>query len=171
MDHQITFSSAAAARYFFNAGGRLKMSFNRYGGSATSRNAEWTSLCAACGSIQMTANDYVKVGGSGTMSNLTHTGYYGLGAATGVENFKQYDNVGSYSSNYIYCWTSGIGASSNGGFPGIWWRTHFVNPWYNAYQNAVDGTIYSSLVVSSPSTSYLTNTWGTPTITLAVSPF
>lgn len=161
--HTITFASGNAARYFFNAGGRLKLAFSRSGGSATTRNTEWTALATALGSIQMTAIDYVKVGGSGTLSNLQHDGYYGL-TTSEVQKLLQYDGTYLYSTNYITMNAKVSGTAQNGGYPVITLETYWVNAWSNAFQDAVDGTATTSLIVSSPSTTYLTNTWGTPTV-------
>ena len=165
--HTVTFASGDAARYFFNAGGRLKLSFAKSGGSSTTRNTEWAALATACGSIQMTHNDYVKVGGSGTLSNLQHDGYYGLTSAP-VQKFNQTDGVASYSTNYIKSDIAWSGTAANGGSPIITIQTYWMNVWSNAYQDAVDGTTTTNLVVSSPSTSYLTNSWGTPTVSQSV---
>lgn len=161
--HTITFASGNAARYFFNAGGRLKLSFSRSGGSATTRNTEWTALATALGSIQMGALDWYKVGGSGTLANLQHDGYYGL-TTSAVQKLLQYDNVGSYSNNYITTNASWSGTAQNGGYPVIVFETYWINAWVNAFQDAVDGSATTSLIVSSPSTTYLANSWGTPTV-------
>ena len=166
--HTVTFASADAARYFFNAGGRLKLSFSKSGGTATSRNAEWAALAAACGSIQLRANaNIVKVGGSGTVSDLGPAGYYAL-TTSPVRYFLQYDGEASYSSNYITTNIWWSGTSSNGGYQTVNFQTIWANVWVNAYQDAVDGITATNLVVASPSTSYLANTWGTPSVTNSV---
>ena len=165
--HNIAFASGDAARYFFNAGGRLKLSFAKSGGSATSRNAEWAALATALGSIQMTGNDYIKVGGSGTLSNLQHDGYYGA-TTSSVQKLLQYDGVGSYSSNYIASYVSVYGTPSNGFYPGIRFYTYWINAWANAFQDGVDGISTTNLVVAYPSTTYLANTWGTPSTSSSV---
>jgi len=164
--HTVTFASGDAARYFFNAGGKLKLSFAKSGGSGSTRNTEWAALATACGSIQMTTNDYLKVGGSGTVSNLQHDGYFGL-TGTPAQKFLQYDGVATYSSNYIVMNCSWSGTSSNGGNPVITIQTYWLNVWPNAIQDGVDGTTTTNLVVSSPATTYLANTWGTPTVGVA----
>lgn len=169
LTHTVTFASGDAARYFFNAGGRLKLTFSRSGGSATTRNTEWSTLCAECGSIEIAASDYIQVGKTGTsvVFNLLHDGYYGRAATPGTSTdfFRQADNTGSYSSNYIQCLMSVSGTAQNGGYPTITITTHPYNVWVNAFQPGVDGTFSASLVVASPATTYLTNTWGTPTVT------
>ena len=39
-----------------------------------------------------------------------------------------------------------------------------------AFQDAVDGTTTASTVISSPATTYLVNTWGTPTFSGTLTP-
>jgi len=164
--HNIAFASGDAARYFFNAGGVLKLSFAKSAAGSV-RNAEWAALAAALGTIQIGASDYVKIGGSGVVANLQHDGYFGL-TTTQVQKVLQYDGVGLYSSDYIACNLSAYGTPSNGGYPGITINSYWVNVWPNAFQPDVTGTTTTNLVVSSPSTTYLANTWGTPTVGTAV---
>lgn len=166
-----TFSNGDAARYFFNAGGRIDLSFARSGGSATTRNTEMSALATACGTISFGHNYTSKAGGSGTPTTLLSsfgTGGYWLGSGSYVTHFKQLDNVANYSTNYIqvdYYWS---GTTANGGYPTLNIKTTWANPWVNANQDAVDGTTSTSLVVNSPATTYLTNTWGTPTFSGSV---
>lgn len=125
------------------------------------------ALATDLGSIQMTGNNYIKVGGSGTLSNLQHDGYYGA-TTTAVQKLLQYDGVGSYSSNYISSDVSVYGTPTNGYYPGIRFHTYWVNAWTNAFQDAVDGISTTNVVIAYPSTTYLTNTWGTPTTSSSV---
>jgi len=45
----VTFASTDAARYFFNAGGKIRFSSERSGGVSTSQNTSWTSLLNTVG--------------------------------------------------------------------------------------------------------------------------
>lgn len=168
LTHTVTFASADAARYFFNAGGRLQLYFTRTGGSATTRNTEWSTLATDCGTIQLRANgNMVKVGGGGTAPiNLGPNGYYAM-TTTAAEYFKQTDGAATYSTNFISVNMRWGGTTANGGNPVIIIDTYPINVWVNAFQPGVDGVFNSSLVVASPATTYLTNTWGTPTVTTA----
>jgi len=47
---QIYWSNSNDARYWFNSGGRIRISASRSGGAATSQNTSWTSLLSAAGS-------------------------------------------------------------------------------------------------------------------------
>jgi hypothetical protein len=44
-----TFTSATAARYFFNSGGQIRFFSSRAGGSDTAQNTAWTSLLSSAG--------------------------------------------------------------------------------------------------------------------------
>lgn len=163
--HTVTFLTGDAARYFFNAGGNVSLTFSRAGGSATTRNTEWSALAAACGTIKFGWDNTSKVGGSSTPTTIRNTsnGGYWSGSGSNVVHFKQLDGVATYSTNYIqveYYWS---GTSTNGGSPVLNIKTTWANPWTNAFQDTVTGTTTTSLVVNSPVTTYLTNTWGTPT--------
>lgn len=53
---RLTFSSADTARYFFNSGGKIRLSSNRTGGSSTAQNGAWTTVLTNAGSIEFGAN-------------------------------------------------------------------------------------------------------------------
>jgi len=116
-----TFSSADDLRYFFNAGGKVKISFNHAGGVASARNAFWDNICAAAGTVVIGYNSTVKIGGTGTLTPGLNTTYGGYGAgggngkymvlgtaggfwanSAGVSklHFKQYGTTASYSGHY-----------------------------------------------------------------------
>ena len=126
-----TFNSADSQRHFFNAGGKVKISFNHQGGGST-RNKFWDNMCAAAGTIVIGHHTTTKVGGSGTLTpGLTTTYGYGYGGGSngkytvlgdgggfwantaGVSklHFKQYGTTGGYG-NY------GGGYGGYGGYGG-----------------------------------------------------
>ena len=51
----VTFSNANDGRYFFNSGGKIRVSGSRTGGSATSQNNAWTNFLANIGTISFGA--------------------------------------------------------------------------------------------------------------------
>jgi hypothetical protein len=52
----VTFSTADQARYFFNTGGKIRISTSRVGGTNTQQNGAWTNLLAAAGAQEFGAN-------------------------------------------------------------------------------------------------------------------
>ena len=174
--HTITFADAASARYFFNAGGRITWTGARSGGSSTSKNTGWSNLLTACGTINTTTGTSTQViagtsytgttktGGSGsTTTLLTGTGFYDL-TTSDQEVFKQFDSTYLYTSDYV---SINIKANAAAGSATVITITVL-------YQNAtsgvdvafepVDGTTTSTITAVQPSTTYLTNTWGTPVL-------
>ena len=111
----VTFASADAARYFFNAGGRIKIDVSK---TATGDlgDPEWNDLAnTLCGDIFITGGtatqtiagaNYTgttKVGGTGTPNILlTTTGWYDLAAgAAATIVYKQFADTAPYTSNFI----------------------------------------------------------------------
>lgn len=166
---RITFSTANAMRYFFNAGGRITISYSRTGGSVENKNTGWSNLCTACGTINLTSTGAsktiggtaytgtTKIGGTGTPSILlTGTGYAQL-TGTFTNIFQQYDTTVQYTLNYL---TLAAAAGTNY----IDLRTTFQDDANANTDENVDGTLSCTVTVHPPSTTYIANTWGTPTI-------
>ena len=111
----VTFASANAARYFFNAGGRIKIDVAK-SSTGNTGDPEWNDLATTlCGDIYITGgtgtqtiagSSYTgttKVGGTGTPTTLaTTTGWYDLtaGAAATIV-YKQFADTAPYTANYI----------------------------------------------------------------------
>jgi hypothetical protein len=176
----VTWTSAAAARYFFNAGGRIKIDVSKTSTGETG-DPEWNDLAnTLCGDIFITGGtatqtiagtNYTgttKIGGTGTPQILaTTTGWYDLpsgGSDTVV--YRQLADTAPYTSNNIQhavrvnadrtvltittTWTNIEGDPITGG---------------TASSGATPGTAPTTIVTYfPPSTSFLTNTWGTPTV-------
>lgn len=174
--HTITFASGDAARYFFNSGGRIVLSYSRSGGSANDQNTAITNLLSACGTIYITSGTAtqtiaggtytgtVKSGGSGSPTISANTGYYDLTTAN-VQVFTQ-----SASSYYGYEGNSlTINVKSNG-TQGSNADAGSVITIYSTVAKSgglttCDGTLNATLSLSPSATTYLTTTsWGTPTL-------
>jgi hypothetical protein len=171
--HVVTFANGSAARYFFNAGGTLSLTHTKTGGSATTRNADWAALAAACGTTTIGYKNTTKTGGSGSTNillNATNGGYWNtaISPAAPTTHFVQYDASAGYTTDYIQVNATLSGTVSAGGYPVITIDIYWVNADVNAWQDSVDGTTTTSLVVNSPATTYLTNSWGTPVLTVPV---
>ena len=66
-----TAASAAALRYFFNAGGKIVIDWSNPTlptGSTNAKNTEWIDICGRAGPITIKAHD-LDSGGSGTINN------------------------------------------------------------------------------------------------------
>lgn len=179
--HTVTFSSGDAARYFFNAGGQIALTFSHPTG--TGINPLWNSLCTACGTIVLSSinsgsitvastsyNGVTKIGGTGTPSVLNaNIGYYGL-TTSYQQVFRQLASSGlsKYLSSYISVSAKNNGTNLSGnGDNGSVISIQVI------FDQVPDGGSYvitssgstSSVTMRPPSSTYLTNTWGTPTVT------
>ena len=193
--HTVTFASVDAARYFWNAGGRVRL---QYGKSSvgTDIDPDWNTFAGLCGSIYISgrvsgANQTIvgttytgttRIGGTGgTQTTLaTTTGWYSLtpgGAATTL--FQLNNSASPYTGEYIRT-TGAVDAGST--------VLILVTTWFQPAVTAqgttcnisggtdtaspsttITGTAPTTLVTYiPPSTTYLTNSWGTPVISALV---
>lgn len=170
-----TFASANAARYFFNAGGRLTCAIARTGGTATPAGTALGTLLTACGTINWTCGGVTqtiagtsytgttKTGGSGSPTISTGTGYYQL-TAVNQQVFQQ--TTTSYYGYEGDNLTINIRGSVAAPAPSII-ITAGINRTGTVSGGTVDGTWTPTFTAVAPGTTYLTNTWGTPTATYA----
>lgn len=153
------------------------MTFSQPAG--TGINDLWNKLTTACGTIVISAPNsgtttiagtsytgITKIGGSGTPSTLsTDTGYYGL-TSTYVEVFKQLSSTGpaGYTGSFITVEvkSNGVNLGGNGDAGSIITiRVTFDEVPNGAPTYIVASGTATTLTARPPSTSYLTNTWGT----------
>lgn len=178
--HTITFSNANQARYFFNAGGQIALTF--YSPSGTGINALFNSLATACGTIVLSSptsgtctisstsyNGITKVGGSGTVDTISaNSGYYGLTTVNTLV-FKQLASgtpsgyVNSFISVYMRTNGTQLSNGDNGNIITI----------TTIWDEIPDGlTVLSgtqtTVTIRPPSSTYITNSWGTPTVSGSV---
>jgi len=176
----ITWASADAARYFFNAGGLIKIDVSKTSTGNTG-DPEWNDLAnTLCGDIWITGGAYsqtiaftvytgtTKIGGTGTPNTLaTTTGWFDLtaGAAATIV-YKQFADTAPYTNNFIQ-----HSLSKNAGSTALTittlWSASDGDPISGgtAASGATPGTAPCAIVTYyPPSTTYLTNSWGTPTV-------
>lgn len=179
-----TFANGDAARYFFNSGGQLKISFSHPTGSTIDNSLN--ALATACGTVVISApssgtitiatvsfNGVTKIGGSGTVNAIsTNSGYFGLTPANAnVQIFKQL--VASAPAGYantninINAKTNGT-QGSNGDNGSV---ITFYCQWAELNSTGLTASAGSNsiLTVAYPETTYLSNSWGTVTTSASVS--
>lgn len=188
--HTVTFPSADQARYFFNAGGRIRIRFSKTS-TGTVADTEWNDLAnTLCGQIYITGGTAVqtiagtgysgttKIGGTGTPSVLaTTTGWYDL-TTSNTNLYQQFADTSPYTGQYIL-----VQARTAGSGTQLVLTTTWVDPGgsgvgsTDAISGGTDttspfssfGTAPCTLVTAFvPSSTYLTNSWGTPTIAASV---
>ena len=194
--HTVTFPSADQARYFFNAGGLVKIMFGK-SSTGTDHDPDWNTFAGQCGNIflgghvgdaaqTIAGQSYTGVtrlsGSGGTQTTLaTTTGFYDL-STTAVTLFQLNNVTAPYEPEFIRVqasvnsnttptvltlttvWsddgTGVVGATSD-----ISGGTEVSSP-ATAIGAATAPTTLVNLIP--PSTTYLSASWGTPTIAASV---
>lgn len=191
----VTFASANAARYFFNAGGIVRLQYNK-SSTGTDHDPDWNALAGQTGTINFTgrvagANQVIagttysgttRLGGTGgTQTTLaTTTGFYNLTAGGAAVTIFQLNNASApYTPEFIRT-TVALNAAGT--------VLTFVTTWFDdgtsgagRTSNISGGTATSSPATSitgtapttllnliPPSTAHLSASWGTPTIASSV---
>lgn len=170
--HTVTFANANAARYFFNAGGQLKVTC-AHANTATSINTLYNGLASNIGTVVLSSpatgsitvnsvsfNGITKVGGGGNSPTiLPNNGYYAL-TTSNANVFTQLASTGP--SGYLSSFIRVIAASN--GTPGATVTIYTV--WDEVPDGLTVGTGSATTVtIVAPETTYLpTASWGTPTV-------
>jgi hypothetical protein len=191
--HTVTFPSADQARYFWNAGGLVRLDMSKTSTGLDS-DPDWNTFIGTIGTLYFSGRvnsaaqtiagtpytGFTRVGGSGTPSpNLSTTGWYSLtSGAAATTMWRLTNTVAPYTNDNVT-----ITAAVNAG------RTTLtlVTTWNasartGAGQNTqISGGINTTAPFTifgtapavlcrfiPPSTTYLTNSWGTPTVAATV---
>jgi hypothetical protein len=189
--HDITFPSAAQARYFWNAGGLARLDMSK-SSTGTDLDPDWNTFVSTVGTLYVsgrvnnanqviagvTYTGFTRIGGSGTPSpNLTTTGWYSLTSGAGATTvFTLNNSVYPYSSNFISVTAQVLSSST---------VLRLTTTWFQGAQISQTGISGGTATTSPftatgtaptvlcrfvpPSTAQgLANTWGTPTVAASV---
>ena len=185
----VTFASSAAARYFFNGGGLIKLQVSK-NALGTTGDPAWNDLAnTQCGLIYFSGvasshtiagtayTGTTKIGGVGTPTTLsTATGYYALTAgAAATIIYKQFSPTAPYTTDYIQHSVALDATSSILTFTTLWSANDtggYLQPYADpisggtAASGATPGTAPCTICTyTPPSSTYLTTaSWGTPTV-------
>ena len=178
--HTVTFASGDAARYFFNAGGQIKMTASHPTGSGI--NLLFSDLASNTGTVVQSApnsgtvsiagtaySGITKVGGGGTTPTIgTDKGYFGL-TTSNATAFTQTASSGpsGYLSSFIRYIVKSNGAQGSNGDTGD------VITIFTIFDEIPDDLVASSgtavtLTLQAPETTNLSASWGTPTLASSV---
>ena len=169
-DCNVVFASVDQARWFFNAGGYLNFTFSAVDNAGTTRSQSLRDAVNALGGIGTFAGytNSGRTGAGGSIStNNTSWGYW-----TNINNSEvtiiQSDDVNASYSGYncqLRAFTQDAVTTNGANGATLVFRIWLVALADDAFGGAVNLTITSRLDVVNPETTYLTNTWGTPTVT------
>ena len=179
--HTVTFANGNAARYFFNAGGQLKVTC-AHANSTAGINLLFNNLASNVGTVVLSApstgtatisgvsfTGVTKIGGGGNApTTLPNNGYFAL-TTSNANIFTQLASTGpsGYLSTFIR-----VIAKSNG-TQGVNGDAGSVITLYTVWDEIPDGLTVgtgssTTVTVQAPETTYLANTWGTITVTGSV---
>jgi len=176
--HTVTFANGDAARYFFNAGGQIKMTFSHPGGAAPDNI--FSALATDCGTVVISGqasgsrtiagtayNGVTKVGGGGNSPTISQNSGYMAQTTSNVSIFKQTANTSTpaYVGSFIEVVTKTNGTVGSNGDTGnvitistIWDEVPPGNT------QVISANTATTCTVVPPSTTNISNTWGTITI-------
>jgi hypothetical protein len=190
----VTFPSADQARYFWNAGGLVRLDMSKTSGAAggTDMDPDWNTLVGTVGTLYMsgrvaganqviagvTYTGFTRIGGSGTPGvNNTTAGWYTLtpGGASSIL-FQLNSAVYPYTQDFIR-----VSAAANAGSTALTFTTQWSQGAQSYNANISGGTDTTSPFTAfgtapavlcrfiPPSTAQgLSDTWGTPTVASSV---
>jgi len=186
----VTFPSANQARYFWNAGGLVRLDMSKTS-TGLDIDADWNTFVGTVGALYMSGRvngaaqtiagtsytGFTRIGGSGTPSiNLSTTGWYSLTAGAAASTMFQLNStVYPYTSDFIRV-TAAKDATST--------ILTLVTTWsqsVQSYSTVISGGTTTASPFTGfgtaptvlcryypPSSTYLTNTWGTPAVASSV---
>ena len=179
--HTITFASGDAARYFFNAGGQIKMTASHPTG--TGINLLFSDLASDTGTVTMSApnsgtisiastnySGITKIGGGGNAPTVdANKGYFGL-TTSNATAFTQLADSGpsGYLSSFIRYIVKSNGTQGSNGDTGSVVTIYSV---WDEIPNDLVASASSAVTctVQLPESTNLSASWGTPTIAGSVS--
>lgn len=142
---RFTFSSANAMRYFFNAGGTITCNTISSSFSGNTKSNNWDTIA------------------NSTSATITNSNFW---SNLGTSNFTLASSTGSgadYGSNVLYL-QARLNAAP-GSSTQLIVRAYFVDGSSDSFNDTVQGTARVDAAANGPATTYLSNTWGTPTAT------
>jgi len=193
--HTVTFASADAARYFWNAGGLVKIMYGK-SSTGTDHDPDWNTLAGQCGNIFISGRvastsqtiagqaytGTTRLSGSGgTQTTLaTTTGWYSLTPGAAATTLFQLNNATSpYTPEFIR-----TTAAVNAGATVLTLVTTWVDDGSavagatsNISGGSGQGSPATAISVDAPTTlvnvippsiTYLSASWGTPVIAASV---
>lgn len=191
----VTFAGAAEARYFFNAGGIVRLLYGK-SSTGTDHDPDWNTLAGQVGTINFTGRvnaatntiagqaytGTTRLGGSGgTQTTLaTTTGFYNLTAGGAAVTIFQLNNATApYTPEFIRTQVALNGAGTVLTFTTVWSDDGTGAAGTSANisggtattspATSITGTAPTTLLnLIPPSTAQLSASWGTPAINSSV---
>ena len=179
----VTFANATAATNFWGGGGYMKIQFSKTS-TGSDADPDWNNFIGTvCGTVYFTADGSSKViagttylgtkviGGTGTPSILASSTGWNQLTTSPTTIYKQFDTAYTYTGDYVQV-TATATSSTVLTLVTTWFSaaraTSGSSRWISggtATSGITFGTAPATVVTYyPPETTYLTNTWGTPTV-------
>lgn len=164
---QILFASADAARYFFNAGGRIGISLSvPAGGGGNAKETAWGNLLASgVGTLNFDATTSARTGTGYTLNvNGSTIGFWDL--TTSDQTLIRLSETSTpYSSNYVEILVKISGATGTLGGLGttIIFTVNYVDAAADGVGDDINMTMRAAVTITPPETTNLSDSWGTIT--------
>lgn len=169
------FASADQARYFFNAGGQLKLNLSgSQNASTTARTNSIISLLGFAGGVN-TFNGNTNGGRTGTgatvVTDNTGIGYHTSTYNSNVTLIDISGTTANYTSNKIYVYVNCNGTQGSNNDKGLnvdfWTQIQTFSGGDNgtySFDDSFGVNVIRTIDVTYPETTNLTNSWGTITV-------
>jgi hypothetical protein len=169
------FASADQARYFFNAGGRLKLNLSgTQNASTTARTNNIIALLGFAGGEALFAANTCggRTGSGGTVvTNRTDVGYHTSTYNSNVTLIDITGTTSNYTSDKIYVYVNCNGTQGSNNDKGLnvdfWVQIQSFSGGDNgtySFDDSFGVNVIRSIDISAPSTTNLSNSWGTVTV-------
>jgi hypothetical protein len=167
-DTNVTFSSANAARYFFNAGGQLNFFVSATSNDGSSRSTTLRDMVNQAGGIAAFRNNSNggRTGTGGVVAtNNTGIGYRQIN--TSFQRIVDMNVAGTYSAHDVSleAFSNGIDTTNGSNGSTVVFRIYIAAAADDGFGGSINLNLSVRTDIVFPSTTHLTNVWGTPTIT------
>ena len=162
----VTFASGDAARYFFNAGGRISIAWTLANYGDTNKEVAWNSLLATkLNTLHIDATTSTRTGTGGTLNvDGSSIGYWDL-TTSSQTLITLFDTTAAYTSNYVQVLVTSNGVQGSNADKGsvLTFTINYNDGATDTFNDAISMNITTTITITYPETTNLTNTWGTPT--------
>jgi hypothetical protein len=166
VDTNVNFSSAQAARYFFNAGGQINFVCSATSNDGSSRSTTLRDMINQVGGLGAFRN-YTNGGRTGTggsiVTNNTSYGYRNLATYTSIVNN---DVGGTYGAHDVQILMFGNNSDTTNGAitSSVAFRLFLGAAADDGFGGSINLNVFTRADIVFPSTTHLTNVWGTPSV-------
>lgn len=174
----VTFASGDAARYFFNAGGRIGITLSvPSGGTDNPKETDWTALVGSgVATLNFDATTSARTGTGYTLTtDGSAIGYWDL-TVSNQTLIKLTSTTAAYTSNYVEILVSSNGAQGSNADKGsvITFTINYVDGAADDQEDTtvppipntldqINMTMRAAVTITPPETTNLSNSWGTVT--------